>query len=118
MQQLWAQHKYSVMARSPEEARRIGRDLAAMGRRAALPDLARNLVLILREAPTEGRLANAVEHMWGHVNKRATPQEASRAATGVAEMLGLTQELALKHKEKYLLESTALSDLAVFTALK
>ncbi len=113
-QQLWAQHKYSVMARSPEESGRIGRDLAALGSKAALGDLAADLVQILREKPSEGRLADAVEHMWGHVRKHATAEEVARAGTGVAQMLRLTQQLAMSRHERYLVESTALSDLAVF----
>jgi hypothetical protein len=115
-QQLWAQHKYSVMARIPEESGRIGRDLAALGSRAALGDLAADLVQILRERPSEGRLANAVEHMWGHVRKHATPEEVALAGTGAGEMLRLTQRLALRERERYLVESTALSDLAVAVA--
>lgn len=113
-QQLWAQHKYSVMARSPEESGRIGRDLAALGMKVPMGDLAADLVHILRERPSEGRLANAVDHMWGHVRKHATADEVARAGTGVAEMLRLTQHLAMSRKERYLVESTALSDLAVF----
>lgn len=113
-QQLWAQHKYSVMARSPQEAGRIGRVLAEAGSGAVPADLARDLVLILREAPAEGRLTNAVEHMWGHVREWATPQEVARAASSVAEMLALTQTLAMQNREKFLSVSTALSDLAVF----
>lgn len=113
-QQLWAQHKYSVMARSPEESGRIGRDLAALGSKAAMGDLAADLVQILREKPSEGRLENAVEHMWGHVRKHATADEVTQAGTGVAEMLGLTQQLAMSKRERYLVESTALSDLTIF----
>lgn len=115
-QQLWAQHKYSVMARGPEEAGRIGRDLAGLGLRASVEDVARDLVLLLRERPTAGRLANAVEHMWGHVSRWASPEEAALAASGVAEMLAVTQGLAMGHQERYVVESTALSDLAIFLA--
>lgn len=50
---MWAQHKYSVMARSPEEAGRFGRDLAVLGTRASMGDLAADLVGILRERPGE-----------------------------------------------------------------
>ncbi|MEX0789231.1 MAG: DUF1722 domain-containing protein [Actinomycetota bacterium] len=113
-QQMWAQHKYSVMARSPQEAGRIGRNLAALGAGASLTDLARDLVVLLRERPGEGRLANAIEHMWGHVRRYATPEEVLRAGAGAGEMLALTRHLVLRQQERYLLESTALSDLAIF----
>src|SRR5688500_4518201 len=38
-QQLWAHHKYSVMARDPAEYRRIGRRVAAMAPRTGLSAL-------------------------------------------------------------------------------
>lgn len=113
-QQLWAQHKYSVMGRSPERAGTIGRELTELGPKANPAKLAADLVTILRERPSRGRLANAVEHMWGHVRSSASPEEVLLAGTGVAEMLQLTQRLAMRNGDKYLLESTALSDLAVF----
>lgn len=113
-QQLWAQHKYSVMARSPETYRRIGRAVAAGGTRAPMDDLAGDLVVILRERPSEGRLSNAVEHMWGHVKERATPEDLACVRVGVCEMLQRTQELAGRFDVGYLMHSTALSDLAAY----
>lgn len=111
-QQLWAQHKYSVMARSPETYRRIGRAVAAGGTRAPMDDLAEDLVLLLRERPRVGRLSNAVEHMWGHVKDRAAPGDLASAGGGALAMLQRTQELAVRFDVHYLLHSTALSDLA------
>lgn len=54
--------------------------------------------------------------MWGHVRKHATPEEVVLAGTGAGEMLRLIQRLALRERERYLIESTALSDLAVAVA--
>ena len=113
-QQLWAQHKYSVMARSPEEYIRIGRAVARM-RTSALPLLARELTMILRDAPSRPRLANAVEHMWGYVSKGADADARVAARRGPAEMLASTQKLAVAQREPYLMSSTALSELAVWS---
>lgn len=113
-QQLWAQHKYSVLARSPVLHRRFGQDLARPRSRVSLGDVLRDLVLILREPPSSGGLVTAIEHMWGHVRTRATADERNQAKTGAPEMLALTQSLALRLREPYLTASTALSELAAF----
>lgn len=112
--QLWAQHKYSILARDPETYRSIGRAVARLRRGAALGELARDLVAILRLPPPPGRLVNAVEHMWGHVHDVADESARANAARGPARMLAATQTLACANGEPFLLASTALSELAVF----
>ena len=113
-QALWAQHKYSVMARDPELYRTIGRRVARMKRGTAFADLAVELVEVLRKTPAAGRLANAVEHMWGYVRGAASREEQKRAERSVGDLLVLTRELALRQSTVYLVQSTALSELAVF----
>jgi hypothetical protein len=112
-QELWSQHKYSVLARDPDSYRRIGRAVARMGPRAPIDELARTLVLTLRERPGPGRLVNALEHMWGHVNEGASPP-GKVAADGPAALLSRIQVLAAARRERFLLASTALSELAVY----
>jgi uncharacterized protein YbgA (DUF1722 family) len=114
-QELWAHHKYSVMARSPEAYRTIGRAVAHARRPAELSILATELVWILRDTPSHGRLINAVEHMWGHVRDRATSDDLAAARAGAHQLLARTQRLALRFQNTFLLSSTALSELAVFT---
>jgi len=112
-QELWAQHKYSVMARDPARYRSIGKRVA-QGRDGDLANLAEELVLILREVPSPGRLFNALEHLWGYVADRATGAERQAARRSPAALLEGTVELAVRLQEPYLLASTALSDLAIF----
>lgn len=106
VQPLWTYHKYSVMARSPEEYRRIGPLVAAGG--LTLPDLADELVGLLRTQPTPGRLRNALEHLWGYVADYSEykPDPADQLA-----MLNEIGRLAKEHQVQYLLESTALGEL-------
>ncbi len=106
--------RYSVMARDPELYRTIGRRVARMKRGATFADLAAELVAILRRSPAAGRLANAVEHMWGYVSGAASREERRRAERSVGDLLVTTRELALREPTVYLLQSTALSELAVF----
>jgi hypothetical protein len=112
-QELWAQHKYSVMARDPDRYRELGRRAARLRQRAGFTEIADELVAILRERPASGRLVNAVEHMWGYVSNRAGAAERRQARQSVASLFAATQILAVRHAQSYLLASTALSELAV-----
>ena len=113
-QALWAQHKYSVMARDLELYREIGRRVARFKRGAAFADLAREMVDVLRKAPPHGSTVNAVEHMWGYVRRSATAEERRVAQTSLRDLFMKTRELAFRQPTVYLVESTALSELAVF----
>src|SRR5262245_20653107 len=113
-QDLWAQHKYSVMARDPDLCRAIGRRVSRLRRMSGFPELAADLVEILRQRPVDGRVVNAIEHMWGHVSDGASAEERRAAAADPEKMLAVTQALAMKTNERFVSASTALSELAVF----
>jgi pyrimidine dimer DNA glycosylase/uncharacterized protein DUF1722 len=113
-QDLWAQHKYSVMARDPDECRATGRRVSRLRRMSGFAELSAELVEILRQRPAHGRIVNAVEHMWGHVADRASPEDRRAAAAAPAAMLATTQALVMKTNERFVGASTALSELAVF----
>jgi uncharacterized protein YbgA (DUF1722 family) len=113
-QDLWAQHKYSVMARDYELYRTLGRRVARLRRGAPFADLAMELVEVLRASPAPGQLANALEHMWGYVSAGASPEERRRGRASAGALLKVTRELAFRQPAAYLLASTALSELAVF----
>jgi hypothetical protein len=113
-QELWAHHKYSVMARDPETCRTMGRRVARMRRGADYAGAAEDLVLVLRETPPPRRAVNALEHMWGYVSQAATAEERRAAGASAGALLLTICELAARTKEPYLTASTALSDLAPF----
>jgi len=113
-QTLWAQHKYSVMARDPELYRTMGRRVSRMKRGAAFADLAFELVAVLQMPPPPARLANAAEHMWGYVSGAATSEERVLASRSPRELLRITGSLARRLSAPYLLASTALSELGVY----
>ncbi len=113
-QELWAQHKYSVMARSPRTYQAIGRAVARMRANTSYATLLEELTSILRETPSQRSLLNAVEHMWGYVREYATSEESQAARISTGDLLARTQRLALRHRQRFLLSSTALSELAVF----
>ncbi len=106
-QELWAQHKYSLLARSPEAYQSIGRRVSDMHTAEEFAALAMELTLWMRRPPTLGRLINSLQHMWGYVR----PLDSDPDPTEPAELLQRIQALAWRHGVTYLLSSTALSDL-------
>ena len=110
-QQLWAQHKYSVLARDQNLYRRIGRRVAGMRRKNDYADLAHRLTLALQRPPSQGGLRNALEHMWGHVSGNGEVQGVDILAWRPARLLKEIQHRVLESREPYLLASTALGEL-------
>jgi hypothetical protein len=111
VQQLWAQHKYSVMARDIIEYKRIGSRVASRKSGYSISDLYPELVSLLRCPPGEGTLRNAVSHMWGYVSPLATITPKIRENKTTQSLLTEIQRLVFLHDVVYLKESTALSDL-------
>lgn len=111
-QQLWSQHKYSVLARRPERYRQIGRDVAEA--QLGFDELALQLTVILREQPAEGGIRNAVQHMWGYVSGGAESDRSDMASWSLARPLSETQKGAVDNQVSYLNHSTALSELMVW----
>lgn len=108
---LWAAHKYSVMARDPESYRAIGPAVA--NQKMSFEDLSLTLVTILRQPPPRGRLCNAIDHMWGYVSEKS---RLNRKGLSLKEALDEIRSLAKAEGVDYLLGSTALGELGVWTA--
>ena len=105
-QQLWAQHKYSVMAHDPALYSQLGPEVAHGIYRHDMEGLAEKLVTTLRQRPSPGHLHNALQHMWGYISDAGTPVPQNDAA-----LLQSIGKLAMQEQKSYLLNSTALSEL-------
>ena len=110
--QLWAQHKYSVMAREQSAYRALGRRVSAMRGTNGMAALALELTNWLRRQPGAGDMCNAVAHMGGYVETPTTFTE-MRLPTAARTVGRLAQEQGAA----YLLAQTALSDLAAWTGI-
>lgn len=115
VQQLWAQHKYSVMARDITEYKRIGRRLASRKTGQGMDDIYPELVSLLRLPPGEGNLRSAIRHMWGYVSSHAPFSGREIEKMTSLSLLRQIQVLALTHHVVCLRESTALSELSAWT---
>ena len=107
--ELWASHKYSVMARNPKLYQAIGPGVA--DRTLCFADLSLTLVNQLRLPPPEGRLINALDHMWGYVSDKS---EKKRTALSPRQLLDEIRVLAKQENSAYLLNSTAIGELRVW----
>lgn len=107
-QELWAQHKYSVMAHDPKLYRSIGPQVGHGIYQTNMTDLSKLLVELLHEKPEEGRVFNALQHMWGYVKEVGQPPEDR------FELFIVIQSESVKQQCSYLMHSTALSELAIW----
>jgi len=112
VEQLWRQHKYSVLARDPKKYQKIGKMVA--NKSILFLDLATMLVKILRERPQPGGITNAVQHMWGYVSDRKICKKQSTRSWTTKRLLLETQHRAMINNIVYLRDSTALGELMVW----
>lgn len=110
-QELWSQHKYSVLARNPVLYQSLGRDVAAMGKADNYADLSLSLIELLKERPEEGGIRNALEHMWGYVANCTSVPGVDMGKWSLKKFLRETQVRALATGQTYLIRSTALAEL-------
>jgi len=111
IQQLWEQHKHSVMARDVNEYKRIGRRVASCKSGEGIRDIYPELVRLLRCPPTEGGFRNTVQHMWGYVAPYSLLSGRILEEMPPRKLLEVIQNLAFQHDVVYLKESTALGEL-------
>jgi hypothetical protein len=110
-QQLWAQHKYSVLARNQAVYRRIGKRVAGYRRNDDFVDLAFQLTQTMRKPPTESGIRNALQHMWGHVSDDGDATDSEVRLQTPLKLLREIQHRAIEQREPYLMVSTALGEL-------
>ncbi len=113
-QELWSHHKYSVLARDILMYKEIGRNVAKMQPNDDFSELSKILTEKLRCAPSPGGIKNAVQHMWGHVKNYYSGSKKQISTWSVYDMFDNTQKIAVKIREPYLMNSTALSELKIW----
>ena len=110
-QQLWAQHKYSVMARDITAYKSIGKKASSKNGSKTTHDVALELSTLLKKPPKKRLIKNTLLHMWGYVSQYKAISGKELAALSTKNLLKIIQQSALDNNVKYLLESTSLSEL-------
>lgn len=112
-QQLWSQHKYSVLARDVNLYKKIGKQVSVMSSTHDFSAISMLLTKILRIAPSVGGIRNALLHMWGYISDFSASRSGIETWS-LNKLFTETQRGALESKEPYLMASTALSELEVW----
>lgn len=111
VQQLWAQHQYSVMARDEAEYKYLGGWVASRKTGKGIDNIYPELVSLLRCPPTKGNLRNTIQHMWGYVSSYTSISGKAIKKKTMRNLLTRIQHLTFLHDIVYLKESTALGEL-------
>lgn len=111
VQQLWAQHQYSVMARDDAEYKYLGGWVAARKSGRGIDEIYPELVSLLRCPPAEGNLRETIRHMQDYVSSFTSPPHKKKTRATALSMLKEIQRLVFLHNIIYLKESTALGEL-------
>ncbi len=112
VEQLWNQHKYSILARDPELYKEIGSNVAVTN--VQFEDLSELLVEKLRDIPEPGTTRNAVLHMWDYVSGPEGDKRILPDSLTTLKLLSIVQQRSMKRNVSYLINSTALSELMVW----
>ncbi|WP_339138070.1 MAG: DUF1722 domain-containing protein [Candidatus Electrothrix sp. GW3-4] len=113
-QQVWRQHKYSVMARDVNLYKKIGREVATASSNEDFSALTTLLTETLRTPPSAGGIRNSLQHMWGYISDHIVSSPRKSENWPLNKLLYNVQQGALDRQEPYLLASTALSELGIW----
>jgi len=113
-QQLWSQHKYSILARDVTLYKKIGKQVSTMSSTDDFSALSMLLAESMRRPPSAGGVRNALQHMWGYVSNCFSGSNSAIATWSLNRLLDEIQQGALTSQEPYLTSSTALSELKVW----
>lgn len=112
-QQLWSQHKYSILARDVTLYKIMGRKVSAMSPTHDFSVIAQELTEQLRTRPSLGGIKNALQHMWGYVSASSGSKRGVETWS-LTKLFNEIQRRTLVSEEPYLIASTALSELKVW----
>lgn len=111
VQQLWSQHRYSVMARDEAEYKYLGGWVASRKSGRGIDEIYPELVSLLRRPPAEGNLKKVVRQMHDCIGAYASLSAKNLEKESVHIILKKIQNLVFLHNIVYLKESTALGEL-------
>lgn len=115
VQQLWAQHHYSVMARDDAEYKYIGGWVTSRKSGKGINEIYPELVSLLRCPPVEANLRNTLDQMWNYVCAYAPHLATVMEKKSSRHLLKQLQRTALLHDITCLTASTALGELPAWT---
>ncbi len=113
-QELWAQHKYSVMARDYNLYKSIGIKVGKNKNPFFIDELLYLLSKELRVIPKQSGIRNALQHMWGYISKYSMIKRSEVNNLSLETLFYEIQKCTLSSGQEYLINQTALSELEMW----
>ena len=113
-QQIWSQHKYSILARDANLYKKLGREVSTMAPSDNFSELSDLLADNLKKSPSSGGIRNALLHMWGYISEYSDFDKSRINSTPLALLFHEIQKCSVGFEEPYLNSSTALSELGAW----
>lgn len=111
VQDLWNQHKYSVLARDPLLYKKLDRMILGNTTIHNFSDLSKQLTLTLRKRPSVNGIFYSLDKMWECAFASDMGNKPDTSNWAPRKMLKETQHLAMSFDEADLMTSTAISEL-------
>jgi len=108
-QELWAQHKYSIMAHSINDYKKIGKSLTSLKAKDKIEETYLLLQKLLMKTPSLGAIKNTLQHMWGYVSKYSNIIDINKETN--IKLLYEIRRLSLENDVVYIKNSSALNEL-------
>ncbi len=113
-QELWAEHKYSIMARDYNLYKSIGIRVGKNKTPFFFDELLYLLSKELRTIPAKKSLYNALQHMWGYISKYSRIEKSLVNSLSLDELFYEIQKCTWLCQQEYLMQQTALSELEIW----
>ncbi len=110
-QQLWANHKYSIMARDVNLYRAIGKSVASNNDMKNFKNLSKVFIEKLRQKPKAGGITNTLHHMWGYISNILSLNINELSSK---ELFYEILKCVMKSNQNYLIKQTAISELELW----
>lgn len=114
LQQIWAQHKYSVLARDHLFYKQTGSFLSGKKGLEGYKSFLEKVSDIILQRPNKGSLFNSVLHMWGYLPV-GIKENINPSKKNMHMCMKIIADFSLSEKCLYLKNSTALSDFYYWT---
>lgn len=110
-QQLWEQHKYSVLARGASEYKKLEKLIPGKNDEQDYSDLHNLLIIILRKQPSTEGLNSSLQNMWEYISSSYTGNQDNILSWSQRRLLKEVQRLSRSNIDTHLYSCTALSEL-------
>ncbi|PID27730.1 MAG: hypothetical protein CSB55_08040 [Candidatus Cloacimonadota bacterium] len=114
LQELWRQHKYSIMARNISLYKKTGHFVAEHNDLKYFSDIYAFLAVEMQKKPSKNAVLNVLQHMWGYISNASNLKKSEVPGLDLFSFFKEIQHCVKLSGQKYLYEQIALSELGIW----